>query len=111
MHTTSIVLGLLAVSLTTTARYIVPGARWLDTNGDLVNAHAGAVLFDDATEKFWLFGEYKIQNATEGAGVAVYSSEDLATWESHGLALGKFAQPLRAPCIFCRTEETHSSLR
>lgn len=82
-------LSLLAGSAAVTAKYIVPGGRWRDTDGELVNAHAGVVLFDEDTDKYWLFGEYKIQGATEGAGVSVYSSDDLATWESHGLALGK----------------------
>ncbi|KAK9421322.1 putative Glycosyl hydrolase [Seiridium unicorne] len=83
----STALPLLATSTAVTAKYIVPGGRWRDTDGELVNAHAGVVLFDEGTEKYWLFGEYKIQGATEGAGVSVYSSDDLATWESHGLAL------------------------
>ncbi|KAI0129078.1 glycosyl hydrolase [Xylariales sp. AK1849] len=76
-----------AVSAAVTAKYIVPGGRWRDTDGNLVNAHAGSVTIEKDTGKFWLFGEYKVQGAEEGAGVAVYSSEDLATWESHGLAL------------------------
>ncbi|KAH8199601.1 hypothetical protein TruAng_006251 [Truncatella angustata] len=80
-------LGLLTAAAAVTAKYIVPGGRWRDTDGELVNAHAGAVIWDEDTEKYWLFGEYKIQGATEGAGVSVYSSEDLATWEHHGLAL------------------------
>jgi hypothetical protein len=70
------------------AKYIVPGGRWLATDGSLVNAHAGCVTVDKDTGKFWLFGEYKIEGHTEGAGVSVYSSDDLATWENHGLALG-----------------------
>jgi len=69
------------------AKYIVPGGRWRDTNGDLVNAHAGCVTLDKDTGKFWLFGEYKTEGQTEGGGVSVYSSDDLATWQSHGLAL------------------------
>lgn len=69
------------------AKYIVPGARWRDTDGNLVNAHAGGVTFDPDTGKFWWFGEYKTQGQTEGGGVSVYSSEDLATWTAHGLAL------------------------
>jgi hypothetical protein len=77
---------LLCAASEVTSKYIVPGARWKDTNGDLVNAHAGCVLVENGT--FWLFGEYKIQGHVEGAGVSVYSSEDLATWKSHGLALG-----------------------
>lgn len=83
-----LVLGLATV---TRAAYVVPGGRWFDTDGALVNAHAGSVSFDEATGKFWLFGEYKIEGQTEGAGVSVYSSDDLATWTSHGLALGETA--------------------
>ncbi|KAI1100776.1 carbohydrate-binding module family 35 protein [Jackrogersella minutella] len=67
------------------AKYIVPGARWRATDGSLVNAHAGGVVFDNGT--FWWFGEYKIEGHVEGAGVSVYSSPDLATWTFHGLAL------------------------
>ena len=37
--------------------------------------------------KFFWFGEYKIEGQEEGGGVSVYSSDDLATWEPHGLAL------------------------
>lgn len=81
---------LFAAASAATAKYIVPGGRWRDTDGELVNAHAGVVLFDDASQKYWLFGEYKVQGATEGAGVSVYSSADLATWEHHGLALGSW---------------------
>jgi hypothetical protein len=51
--------------------------------------------------KFYLFGEYKVQGQTEGGGVSVYSSDDLATWTSHGLALGKsFA------IYVCQTKDT-----
>jgi hypothetical protein len=70
------------------AKYIVPGGRWRDTEGNLVNAHAGSIWFDKESSKFWLFGEYKVEGQEEGGGVSVYSSDDLGTWESHGLALG-----------------------
>ncbi|RYC65926.1 hypothetical protein CHU98_g330 [Xylaria longipes] len=75
----------LLLSATAQAKYIVPGARWRDSEGNLVNAHAGNVVFDKGT--FWLFGEYKTEGQEEGGGVSVYSSKDLATWQSHGLAL------------------------
>ena len=81
------ILPLLLAGLST-AKYIVPGGRWHDTDGNLVSAHAGCITVDKSTGKFWLFGEYKVEGHTEGGGVSVYSSEDLATWESHGLALG-----------------------
>ncbi|CRK21724.1 hypothetical protein BN1723_012446 [Verticillium longisporum] len=69
------------------ARWIVPGGRWIDTDGGLVNAHAGGVTREEETGKFFWFGEYKIQGQEEGGGVSVYSSDDLVTWENHGLAL------------------------
>ncbi|KAK3368034.1 glycoside hydrolase family 43 protein [Podospora didyma] len=78
---------LLSLAGLSTAKYIVPGGRWHDTDGNLVSAHAGCVTIEKSTGKFWLFGEYKVEGHTEGGGVSVYSSDDLATWESHGLAL------------------------
>ncbi|KAI2481271.1 Galactan 13-beta-galactosidase [Pyrenophora tritici-repentis] len=69
------------------ARWIVPGARWRATDGTLVNAHAGGITVDQATGKYFWFGEYKVEGQVEGGGVSVYSSDDLATWEPHGLAL------------------------
>ena len=74
------------------AKYIVPGGRWVDTEGNLVNAHAGGVVFEEG--KFWWFGEYKTEGQEGGGGVSVYSSDDLATWEFHGIALGTFYLPI-----------------
>ncbi|KAK3305225.1 glycoside hydrolase family 43 protein [Chaetomium strumarium] len=68
-------------------RYIVPGGRWYDTEGNLISAHAGGIVTDKSTGKFWWFGEYKTESHPEGGGVSVYSSSDLATWQYHGLAL------------------------
>ncbi len=76
-------------AIVATSTYIVPGGRWHDSNGDAINAHAGCVTVDGASGKFFLFGEYKTEKQPEGGGVSVYSSYDLAHWESHGLALGK----------------------
>lgn len=75
----------LLLSATAQATYIVPGARWRDTEGNIIHAYAGNVVFDQGT--FWLFGEYKTEGQGEGGGVAVYSSKDLGIWQSHGLAL------------------------
>ncbi|GAB1193728.1 hypothetical protein APSETT444_002956 [Aspergillus pseudonomiae] len=80
-------LSLLLYGAVAQSKYIVPGGRWLDTDGNLANAHAGCITFDEATGRFWWYGEYKTEGQEEGGGVSVYSSEDLATWESHGLAL------------------------
>lgn len=64
------------------------GARWHDTDGNIFNAHAGGLAVDQETGRFYWFGEYKVEGQVEGGGVSVYSSDDLATWTSHGLALG-----------------------
>ncbi|ELR06634.1 hypothetical protein GMDG_08107 [Pseudogymnoascus destructans 20631-21] len=48
------------------AKYIVPGGRWHDTDGNLINAHAGGVTVD-REGKFWWFGEYKPQDQVEAA--------------------------------------------
>ncbi|KAF4552568.1 Hypothetical protein D9617_9g023570 [Elsinoe fawcettii] len=69
------------------ARWIVPGGRWYDTTGNLVNAHAGGITLDPASGRYFWFGEYKIQGQVEGGGVKVYSSTDLATWKDEGMAL------------------------
>ncbi|KAH6693489.1 glycosyl hydrolase family 43 protein [Plectosphaerella plurivora] len=80
--TTSLLLSSLAC-----ARWIVPGARWRDTDGEIIHAHAGGITRDEETGRFFWFGEYKTQEQIEGGGVSVYSSDDLVTWENHGLAL------------------------
>jgi hypothetical protein len=72
------------------SKYIVPGGRWHDTNGSLINAHGSGITFDQKSGRFWWFGEYKTEDQPEGGGVSVYSSEDLSTWTFGGLALGNF---------------------
>jgi hypothetical protein len=67
------------LAIPATSKYIVPGGRWLDTNGSVVNAHGGGITFDEKTGRFWWFGEHKTEDLPEGGGVSVYSSEDLST--------------------------------
>lgn len=86
--------GLLLAAATASAKWIVPGARWRDTNGELVNAHAGGVTIDQETGRFFWFGEYKIEGQEEGGGISVYSSDDLATWTHEGMALGMLSSPV-----------------
>ena len=80
---------LLGLVAPTAAKWIVPGARWVDTDGNRFNAHAGGMYVDRDAGKFYWYGEYKTTEQPEGGGISVYSSEDLATWEYHGLALGE----------------------
>jgi hypothetical protein len=83
----SVTCQLLLITATTRAKWVVPGARWRDTAGDLVNAHAGGITLDQESGRFFWFGEYKVEGQVEGGGVSVYSSDDLVIWEHHGLAL------------------------
>lgn len=78
----------MAVAVAANAKYIVPGARWYDTDGNYISAHGGSIYTDAKTGKFYWFGEYLYQNQTNvTGGVSVYSSIDLATWTHHGQAL------------------------
>lgn len=104
LHRTSNMLLILVFAVVAYAKYIVPGARWCDTDGNLVNAHAGGVTIDKDTGKFWWFGEYKVQGQEEGGGVSVYSSNDLATWEHHDFALGMYRLHLNTIKTLCSLE-------
>lgn len=73
------------------SKYVVPGGRWYDTDGELISAHGAGITFDQKTGRFWWFGEYKTEAQPEGGGVSVYSSEDLHTWSPGGLALSIFS--------------------
>ncbi len=65
-----------------------PGEEWKDTNGKIINAHGGGILYFDHT--YYWFGEHKIAGP-EGnramVGVHVYSSKDLYNWNDRGIAL------------------------
>lgn len=90
----SIVVGVIFSALAS-GKWIAPGGRWRDTDGNTINAHAGSVTWDHVTGKYFWFGEHKTEEQEEGGGVSVYSSDDLGTWQYHGLALGKTSTSLR----------------
>ncbi len=81
-----------------TSLVIIPGAEWLDTDGNPINAHGGGILYHDGT--YYWYGEYKGDSTywnpkvpswecyrTEAGGVSCYSSQNLADWKFEGLAL------------------------
>jgi hypothetical protein len=61
------------------------GTVWLDTDGNVINAHGGGVLFHDGIY-FW-FGEHKTRRRAGHIGVGCYSSRDLHHWKNEGLML------------------------
>jgi hypothetical protein len=66
---------------------IKPGQKWLDTSGNVINAHGGGMFYEDDT--FYWYGENK--EKTDGIcdiwtwGIKCYSSKDLYNWEDRGL--------------------------
>lgn len=67
-------------------KYIVPGAEWHDTDGNVLSAHAGGITYHD--ERWYWFGQNERPDHPElFAGLNVYSSADLLNWDFEGLAL------------------------
>ncbi|KAK4799570.1 hypothetical protein SAY86_024935 [Trapa natans] len=77
--------------------YYKPASIWLDTEGNPIQAHGGGVLYDDRSDTYYWYGEYKdgptYHSHKDGLarvdiiGVGCYSSQDLWTWKNEGLVL------------------------
>lgn len=67
-----------------------PGQEWLDTNGNLIQAHGGQVVpsTDESGQTiYYLYGEDRTNGYHGAPGVHVYSSYDLYNWTDRGVAL------------------------
>ncbi|MBO1510692.1 family 43 glycosylhydrolase [Metabacillus bambusae] len=64
-----------------------PGEVWRDTNGAVIQAHGGGIMYDEETKKYFWYGEDKTNGYLPARGVRVYSSTDLYNWKDEGLAL------------------------
>ena len=76
---------------------IVQYGKWLDTEGNPINAHGGGMLYHDG--KYYWYGEYKKGKTylpadatweryrTDVTGVSCYSSTDLYNWKFEGVVL------------------------
>lgn len=68
---------------------ICPGRPWLDTRGERIQAHGGAVYYEDGL--YYWYGENKEhtdgQNGVWTWGLKVYASEDLMNWEDRGFLI------------------------
>lgn len=68
---------------------IYPGKPWLDTKGERIQAHGGAIHCEDGV--YYWYGENK--EHTDGKngiwtwGIRVYRSKDLMNWEDFGLLI------------------------
>ncbi|GHT36356.1 hypothetical protein FACS189414_4270 [Bacteroidia bacterium] len=61
-----------------------PGELWLDSDGAIINAHGGGLLYYNNT--YYWYGEHKGDRQSPIL-VGVYSSKDLYTWKNEGAAL------------------------
>lgn len=81
--------GLTAAETTPARNVIRPGEPWLDTQGELINAHGFCVLHHEGT--YYWYGAHKIPGKTEDekneAGVRCYTSTDLLNWTNAGMVL------------------------
>ncbi len=67
-----------------------PGQPWLDTNGQVIQAHGGQVVpatDDDGQRIYYWYGEDRSKGYFDSPGVHLYSSYDLYNWKDEGLAL------------------------
>lgn len=76
--------------------FFYPGRLWLDTNGRLIQAHGGGVLYVPESRTYYWYGENKDGKTVhrkgglarvDVIGVSCYRSEDLMTWEDLGVVL------------------------
>jgi hypothetical protein len=65
---------------------IVSGEVWKDTDGNVINAHGGGIIFYKG--KYYWYGEHRPSSGfTTQVGVTCYSSADLRNWKYEGVAL------------------------
>jgi len=64
-----------------------PGQPWLDTNGAVIQAHGGGIMYDEKTETYYWYGEDKTKGYLPATGVHAYSSKDLYNWKDEGVVM------------------------
>ena len=76
-------------SRTHTQDAICPGRPWLDTKGERIQAHGGAMYYEKGT--YYWYGENKEftdgKNGVWTWGIRAYSSVDLCNWDDLGLII------------------------
>ncbi len=70
----------------------IPGAFWYDTDGNLIDAHGGGLLYDDSSATYYWYGEYRVaSDPYQAIGVSSYSSKNLYNWKFEGIVLSDSA--------------------
>ena len=104
----STIAGILAlVAATAQPRYssIRPGQRWLDTNGNPIQAHSPQIIEKDGT--YYWYGENK-EHTLSGSnvwtwGIRAYRSKDFYNWEDLGLIIEPDTLNPLSPLHFSQT--------
>jgi beta-xylosidase len=87
LRLTIFIVAICAISIASAQqKEIVPGARWLDNNGDHIQAHGGGIVhFGD---RYYWYGEQRRKGVEEKNPfhrfVSCYSSTDLMNWRFEG---------------------------
>lgn len=89
-----------------------PGQRWMDIDGNIINAHGGGMLFYNG--RYYWYGEKRPEKGfTTEVGIGVYSSDDLLNWKDEGIALAvseEDGSPIERGCIMERPKVIYNEL-
>lgn len=65
---------------------IKPLEKWLDTDGNPINAHGGGILYHEG--RYYWYGEHRPEKGfSTQVGITCYSSDDLLHWKYESVAL------------------------
>ncbi len=83
---------------------IINGELWKDTNGKIINAHGGGIIYHEGI--YYWYGEYKGDSTylldsvktwecwrADAGGVSCYSSKNLVDWKFEGIVLPASPDP------------------
>ena len=65
----------------------IPSVSWYDIDNKIINAHGGGFLYDDSSETYYWYGEYRPASGWHASGVSCYSSKNLYNWKFEGVVL------------------------
>jgi fibronectin type 3 domain-containing protein len=63
-----------------------PGQLMRDTDGAVIDAHGGYIMYDKITKRYYWYGEYHA-GKWPSSGISCYSSTDLLNWKFEGIVL------------------------
>lgn len=86
---------------------IVNGTQFLDTNGNVMHTHGGAIL--KTADFFYWYGEHRYADFVS-QGISCYRSTDLVNWEYRGDILTDHSAPELSPSYMERPKVIYNAL-